>query len=58
MYAHTHTYAVSENVPLVLRPLNFADISFFAAKTQQFLAKIVPLLKTVAWELVLYDKRS
>ena len=51
MYAHIHTYAVSENVPLLLRPLNFADISFFDAKTQQFLAKIVPLLKTVAWEL-------
>ena len=30
---------------------NFADVSIFFAKNQCFLAKIVPLLKAIVWEL-------
>ena len=32
-------------------PLNFTYVSIFLAKNQRFLAKIVPLLKAIVWEL-------
>ena len=30
---------------------NFDDVRIFLAKSQGFLAKIIPLLKTIVWEL-------
>ena len=32
-------------------PPDFADVTILLAKNQRFLAKIVPLLKAIVWEL-------
>ena len=46
-----NTYVVSENMPVSFKALLILLISAFFAKNQCFLAKIVPLLKAIVWEL-------
>ena len=51
--AHTRTEVLSENILyfLVPRLSYFCWCQHFLATNQRFLAKIVPLLKTIVWEL-------
>ena len=47
----THAYVLSGNIPFSTKPLLILLMSAFFAKNQRFLAKIVPLLKAIVWEL-------
>ena len=48
---HTHIFSFRKYTLWYQGFLNFADASFFLTKNQRFLAKIVPLLKAIVWEL-------
>ena len=41
------THIISENILLVSRSLNFADVSIFFTRNQRFLVKIVLSLKKI-----------
>ena len=46
----THICSVREFTFQYEDPLNFADVSIFFAKNQDFLEKMVPLFKAITWE--------
>ena len=48
---YTFIYSFREYNFLYQGLFNFADASIFIPKNQLFTAKIVPLLKAIAWEL-------
>ena len=51
LHVRTHIYEVSEYTPFSTNSLLILLMSAFFAKNQHFMAKIVPLLKAVVWEL-------
>ena len=55
VYVHKYNTPclVSENITFSTKALLILLISFFFAKNHRFLAKIVPLLKAIVWELCL-----
>ena len=48
---YTHMCNFRKYTSKYQKQLNFADISISFPKDQDFLAKIVPLLKTIVWDL-------
>ena len=49
---HTHTHVVSESISLSTKtPLVFLMSAFFCKTSEFFLAKRVPLLNGIIWEL-------
>ena len=48
---YTHTLSFRKHTFQYQGPLNFANVSIFCKKNQQFLAKTVHLLKAIVQEL-------
>ena len=48
---YTHIFSFRKYTTWYQDPLSFTDVSIFFSKILHFLAKAVPLLKAIVWEL-------